>query len=176
MSFTADIKREIKGIALAPEERRAALSALLDTCAAVSAERAAFVSESEDIAEYFLGLCEEVCGVRMQVESATVDPKRERGKLTFSCGGEEAERLGEAKGYLPAGEETTAAYLRAAFLGSGSCTLPRGVGKTGYHLEMVCRSSSDAEKLCELLDASQIIGSVVLSTSRAARRSPISSL
>lgn len=162
MSFTAEIKRELRGLPLDDGDcRRAALSALLDTCAAGGAERLVFVSESEENAEYFLALCEEVCGVRMQVESATVDPKRERGKFTFSCTGEDAARLLRAKNYLPETERATAAYLRAAFLGSGSCTLPRGGNKTGYHLEIVCRSPADAAKVCDLLDASQIIGSTV---------------
>lgn len=162
MSFTADIKRELRALPRPSErERLLSLAALVRTGCAVHEGRLVFVSESEPVAEFFLALAEELCGVRMQVESASLDPKRDRDKFVFSCGGEEAQRLSAAASERAVSEEERVAFLRGAFLGSGSCTIPRGTGKTGYHFEIIFRSAEDAEELCELLDGLQIIGSIV---------------
>ena len=161
MSFTADIKRELSALPLISRERRsAALAGLLDTCGYAEGESLRFVSENETVAAFLLALTEELCGVRMQV-GASFDPKRERDKVTFLCAGEDAMTLLSCAAREPEGEEESAAYLRGAFLGSGSCTIPRGDGKAGYHLEMVLRSADGAEKLCDILDGVQIIGSTV---------------
>lgn len=161
MSFTADIKRELSALPLISRERRsAALAGLLDTCGSVEGESLRFVSENETVAAFLLALTEELCGVTMQV-GASFDPKRERDKVIFFCTGEGAKTLLGCAAREPEGEEESAAYLRGAFLGSGSCTIPRGDGKAGYHLEIVVRSPSGAEKLCEILDGVQIIGSTV---------------
>ncbi len=161
MSFTADIKRELSALPLPSRERRScALSALLDTCGAQDGDGVHFVSENETVAAFLLALTEELCGVRMQV-GASFDPKRERDKVTFLCTGEDAKKLLKCAAHEPEGEEESAAYLRGAFLGSGSCTIPRGDGKAGYHLEIIMRSAEGAEKLCEILDGVQIIGSTV---------------
>lgn len=50
---------------------------------------------------------------------------------------------------LTAGEESTRAFIRGCFLGSGTCTDPRGE----YHLELVCPTESFARGLVALLNA-----------------------
>ncbi len=163
MSFTADIKRELSALPLGTGERRfAALCGLLDTCATYADGRLNFVSENETVAAFFLALAEETCGVRPEVIAA-LDPKRERDKVTLSCRGQEAERLSAFFGREIAadGGEEDVAYLRGAFLGSGSCTIPRAASKTGYHLEIVFREEKSAEKLCDLLDGLQLLGNIV---------------
>ncbi len=161
MSFTADIKRELSALPLPTREQRfCALEGLMDTCGTTENGGVHFVSENETVAAFLCDLCEETCGVRMQV-GASFDPKRERDKVTFFCAGGDAEKLLACAAILPETEEERTAYLRGAFLGSGSCTIPRGDGKTGYHLEIVLKSAEGAEKLCDVLEGLQLIGNIV---------------
>lgn len=167
-NFTWEIKREI--LQHFPERRKsasAAVSAFLSTGGYVSVfGEVGFVSENERVAEYFLRLAE-VFGVHMLVREATRDPKRKKDKLTFFAAGEEARRLysaasPQAGGMLYLDDEDAALfYLRAAFLGGGSCTLPGGNAKTGYHLEFEFSSRETAEQFCEILATFELIGKLV---------------
>lgn len=165
MNFSDEIRREL--IKSVPKERcclLALLRAFLDTSGSMRGGRMAefsFTSENERIAAYMLGVVEKLFSVRMTVAGAVRDPKHGRDKLTFRYGGEEAGKFVEellASAQKPCCMQ---AYLCGAFLGSGSCTLPGGDKKTGYHLEFVFRSEERAEALCDLLDRLQLIGSTV---------------
>ena len=172
MNFTGEIKRDL--LKSVPEKRccrLALLAAFLDTSGYLSHGRVgmrdefSFTSEHEDIAEYLLTLAEQVFGERMTVTEAVRDPKHGRDKLTFTYAGANAgEYVEELTEYTAAQlldrECCMQAYLKGAFLGSGSCILPRGK-KTGYHLEVVFREEREATAFCELLDSLQLIGSVV---------------
>ncbi len=165
MNFSSEIRREL--MRNVPKKRccdLALLRAFLDTSGTIAQGRGggfSFTSENEDIAGYMLGIVEKLFCVRMTVEGAVRDPKHGRDKLTFSYRGEGgaafAEELLNAR-LLPCCEQ---AYLRGAYLGSGSCTLPRGDSKTGYHLEFVFRTRERALALLEILDGLQLIGSIV---------------
>lgn len=166
MNFTWEIKRDFISVKnRTAESKRAALAALLYTGGDVMPSRFDFVSENERVAEYFIGLVGELYGIRPEVKEAVFDPKRERDKLTFSCSGSAAENIigecGLADGGIPAyfyeEEETACAFVRGAFLGGGSCTLPRGGAKTGYHLEFIFPSEEYAEDFRYLLSTLDLL-------------------
>ena len=166
-NFTHDVKRDF--LQEFPESKdtcAAALSALLNTAGYRSQQGdVVFVSENECVAEFFLRLTE-VFAVRAELWTAAHDPKRQKDKLTFFCAGEEAKRLllfasPETGAFRFAeADDTALAYLRAAFLGGGSCTLPRGGAKTGYHLEFSFSGLEQAESFCEVLETFHLFGKV----------------
>lgn len=171
MNFTGEIKRELTK--RFPEKRCCALALLcgaLDTCGDYSLGRVGvrdgftFTNEHEEVAAYLLALAERTFGVRMTLAEAVKDPKHGRDKLTFTYAGSSAgEYAGEiAEHSAKRGLKPCCAvnYLKGAFLGGGSCSIPHD-GKKGYHLEIVFRETSDAEAFRELIDGLQLIGSVV---------------
>ena len=164
-NFTWEIKRELLSMKNSPCCAQAELSALLAAGGNVFAEEGVvqFISENERIAERFMRLANEVCGVRPEVVLAELDKKRERDKLTLACTGGEAERLLRAAAH-PFDRERPccrAAAARGAFLGGGSCTVPKGEGKTGYHLEFVLKEEALADRLSELLSGLEVLGKQV---------------
>ena len=54
-------------------------------------------------------------------------------------------------------EKRKIAYIRGAFLGSGSCTIPTEEGKAGYHLEIIFPLRKTANDFCDLLCEFEII-------------------
>ena len=164
-NFTNEIKRDL--LAHLPSTRAgaaAALAALLSTGASLTEDGFEVISENERVAEYFVRLAE-MFGAHPEVREATRDPKRRRDKLTIFCGGEGARKIlsltGSLHMHLAEDEEAALCYLRAAFLGGGSCTLPHGGASTGYHLECVFFTSERAEEFCELLSSFELYGKVV---------------
>lgn len=156
-TFSTEIKRDL--LLRFPKTEnavRAALSALIATSSTRQTEsEVLFVSENERIAEYFLSLAERA-QIHTEFVSANCDPKRKKDRLVFSCLGEEAKRLYQytkptAETYLSE-KEAALFYLRAAFLGGGSCTLPHEEAKTGYHLEFNFFSKETAAGMQILLE------------------------
>ena len=171
MNFTREIKREI--MKSAPEERSlgcAFLAALLETSGKTDANGFSFTSESEEVAAYLVRLAEKTFGITMSVTEAVRDPKHGRDKLTFSYSGENAAALTRelsAHGLNGEMEEDCAqSYLRGAFLGGGSCTLPGAGTKTGYHLEIVFERETAADIFIGLLYRFQVIGNVIMRNER----------
>lgn len=165
MNFTGEIRRDL--LARFPASRAgaaAALAAILSTCGARKEDGFEVVSENERVAEYFLRLVE-VFGVRPELAGASRDPKRRRDKLVFYCGGEEGMRIvrmtRSLREHLAEDEEAALCYLRAAFVGGGSCTLPKDGSSTGYHFECVFSSQTRAEEYCELLSAFELFCKLV---------------
>lgn len=176
-NFTWEIKRDL--ITERPRTERsgiAATAALLRTSGGFYLRDGGlclqFVSESERVAEYFVRLIENVYGARMELREAEYDPKREKDKLTFAYGGARVGRILSDTGFymreslvkdggIPAfvadGEDCALAFIRGAFLGSGSCTLPREGAKTGYHLEFVFSEEETAEQFRDLLAQFEIL-------------------
>ncbi len=159
MSFTQEIKREL--IKSAPQTRREGLSLFCGVLDAGGKEdgAGAFLSlESENTAEYLLSLAESM-GLPMTLTEAAYDPKHGRDKLTFFLAGE----LG-----LPAelSQTEAVAYLKGAFLGGGSLTLPRAGKKTGYHLEFEL-AAERSERFEEILDGLQFVFGVTERGERA---------
>ena len=164
-NFTNEIRRDL--LAYIPSTRSgaaAALAALLATGASLTDEGFEIVSENERVAEFFLRLAEKF-GARPEVREAMRDPKRKRDKLVIFCGGEGAKRILDAAqkvhAQLTEDDDAALAYLRAAFLGGGSCTLPHDGASTGYHLECVFFTRERAEEFCGLLSGFELFGKVV---------------
>lgn len=164
-NFTNEIRRDL--LAHPPATREgaaAALAALIATGTSLSGDGFEIVSENERVAEYFVRLTE-LFGARPEVREATRDPKRKRDKLTIFCGGKAAQDVLRMTHRLHAGlsddKEAALCYLRAAFLGGGSCTLPHVGASTGYHLECVFFTEERAEEFCELLSGFELYCKVV---------------
>lgn len=161
MSFTADIKREL--IKSYPQKRCCMLS-LLAFFILTGGERTeggfSFTGENEAVASYILRVTELLFGRQMTLTEAVRDPKHGRDKLTFAMTG--AERMtGELFSHEPQEECCARAALCGAFLGGGSCTLPRGNASKGYHLEIVFPTAESAEAFLSLLDRLQLFGGIV---------------
>ncbi len=168
MNFSGEIKREI--VKKVPQKRCCMLSLLkgfLDTSGNISLgkeERSgfSFTSENERIAKYVLGIVERLFAVPMTVAGAVRDPKHGRDKLTFLYRGEQAAAFAKELASVKRCDDCNAHYVRGAYLGSGSCTLPGEGKKTGYHLEFLLKRREDAEGMCEILSGLQLIGSILM--------------
>ncbi len=159
MSFTQEIKREL--IKSAPQTQRESLSlfcGVLDTGGRAERGGYSLAIENESTAQYLLALAESG-GARMTLTEAAFDPKHGRDKLTFFL---------EGARELPA-ERTEAerlAYLKGAFLGGGSCTLPHTGKKTGFHLEFEL-PPANTERFATVLDELQFVYGVTERGERA---------
>ncbi len=174
MSFTTDLKKEIINRFLAESktegEKKAAFSAFVRTSGALGVQEGEptffLVSETEYVAEFFMRIFVETFGAELSVTHAVMDRMSGRDKLVLLCpsgkgretlsalrllkkGGEDF-REGLCK-ILTKGEDRKIAYIRGAFLGGGSCTLPTD-GGTGYHLEIVFNEKKTAKDFCLMLD------------------------
>lgn len=174
MSFTTDLKKEIVSRFVSDSktegEKKAALSAFVRTSGALGVQENGptffLVSETEYVAEFFMRIFAETFGAELFVTHAVMDRMSGRDKLVLLCpsglgkevlsalrllkrGGEDF-REGIC-GMLVKGEERKIAYIRGAFLGGGSCTLPAS-GTTGYHLEIVFNEKKTAKDFCLMLD------------------------
>ncbi|MBQ8686047.1 MAG: DNA-binding protein WhiA [Clostridia bacterium] len=185
MSFTTDIKKEIvsKSAALSRgglAAKKASVSAFVRTSGALGVKDGAptffLVSETETVAEFFMQLFSEVFSVELFVTHATRDRKSGRDKLVMQCPPAEAtatlDRLGLLKrdksgiregiaASLIKSEEQKLAYIQGAFLGGGSCILPKASGGSGYHLEIVFDDRQTAKDFCELLVEMELIAKLV---------------
>lgn len=183
INFTGEIKRELvrNGFENACC-KTAALSAFLRVTGSIvrSADGVGFefVTESESVAEYFIGLAEELFGAELQIVQAGTDRRNGRGRLVFRCLSERslyilfelgiAERDGgtlslrfDIGEYLLENECCKRAFVAGAFCGSGSCTLPKEDGSGGYHLEVVFSYPSLAEEYLALLEGFDILAKCV---------------
>ncbi len=180
MNFTSDVKKEIIARGSVPGrrgegERKAAISAFLRTSGDVGLREGEpvfyFVSETENVAEFFMSLFFETFGVELYVSHATMDKMSGRDKLVLQCPKEKAAEIAKALGLvkktgdirdgisstLISTDERKASYIRGAFLGGGSCTVPTESGKTGYHLEFVFTNKKIAREFCDLLAEFELI-------------------
>ncbi len=182
-NFTSGIKREfLNKKPRTRQGRTAVFSAFVRTggCISFTQEGLGFflVTESEKIAEYYIALAEELYGVNC-VANASADRLRGRDKLTVAYNGEKAYDIlidagiferGETGSYelysgipsrIVADEESRLAYIRGAFLGGGSCTLPRAGARTGYHLEFVFAHEETARDFASLLASYELIAKII---------------
>ena len=175
-NFTDEIRKDI--LSEYPEKkccRLAMLNALLTTSGTwdrdicgIRPSMFSFTFESERVSEYVLELIERTFSVTMSVKGAERDPKNGRDKLTFAYEGERAGAIIReilSHGLYHIGDPfrpcCAAAYVKGAFLGGGSCTLPRTGAKTGYHLEFIFSKIEDADFFRELLDNLQILSNKI---------------
>ena len=178
MSFSSGVKEELVRIRLKTEQqRKSQLSGLALSCGALSIRRGGTgltlstetLSVGKLIATLALSLYD------LDAEVGVTEREQRRAPLTVvTLSGADAETMLRETGVLvpvsnadksagaealtigdavpaafTADEECVRAFLRGAFLGSGSCADPR----RGYHLEIVLRADALAESLCALLAA-----------------------
>lgn len=173
MSFTSDIKKEIitKGV----DELLPCISAFVKTSGTVGIKdgKPAFflVSETENVAEFFMSAFAEALGVELYITNATWDKMSGRDKLLLQCPAAKTQevmeklRLLKKTGEIREGisrtlvstEEKKLAFIKGAFLGGGSCMIPSESKKTGYHLEWVFSDRKAARDFCEILDEVELI-------------------
>ena len=184
VNFTREIKRELvrRGIENACC-RTAALSAFLRVTGSVlrSGPRLGFefVTESERTAEFVIGMLEDLFGAELKVVRAEADARNGRDRLVFQCLSDRSlyilqelgivERTGDSitlkmkiDPYLIENDCCKRAYILGAFLGSGSCTLPRlEDARSGYHLEIVFSGAGMADSFLALLAEYEILAKCV---------------
>ncbi len=168
MSFSSSAKEDLVKIRLKSDSARlATLSGLVHTCGALTIGRgrgASFTTETLAVGKLIVSLATALYSLEPTVELSERERRRPLTLVTLL--GDDAERLLLDTGLLlrkagaftigeivPAAllsdDECRRAFLRGAFLGSGSCTNPY----RGYHLEIVTRSDAFAEQLCAVLAA-----------------------
>lgn len=173
MSFTSDIKKEIitKGI----KNPLPCLSAFVKTSGTVGVKDGEpsffLVSETENVAEFFMTAFAECLDTELFITNATWDRMSGRDKLLLQCPATKTQeamkklRLLKKSGEIREGicarlvatEEKKIAYIKGAFLGGGSCIIPSESGKTGYHLEWVFSDKKAARDFCSVLDEVELI-------------------
>ena len=187
MNFTSDIKKELianslkawqksKAQEVAETCKRSALSAFVRTSGELEILEGLpsfyIVSETENVAEFFISLFMELFQVELSVSNATMDKKSGRDKLILRCPSKEARRILQTLELLRKSEdvfkdkisskllkypESEIFYIIGAFLGGGSCTVPSENGKSGYHLEFVFSDRKIAKEFCSLLWENEIL-------------------
>ncbi|MBQ2740346.1 MAG: DNA-binding protein WhiA [Clostridia bacterium] len=184
MNFTLEVKKEIINRSLAKKRtleeaiaaKKAALSAFIRTSGQLGFYEGLpnffITTETERVAEFFTSLFYDVFGFELSV-SAHHNKLSGRDKLLLTCPATECKRVlkdlgllrdkGDGfKAWIPSAlvrsDESKAAYIRGAFLGSGSCILPSEENGTGYHLEIVFGEEGIADEFCGLLEDFELFG------------------
>ncbi len=168
MSFSSSAKEDLVKIRLKSDSiRLAQLAGLVHTCGALTIGRgrgAAFSTETLAVGKLIVSLADALYSLETTIELS--ERERRRPLTLVTLVGDDAEKLLLDTGLLtnesgefsigetvPArlltDDESRRAFLRGAFLGSGSCTNPY----RGYHLEIVARSEAFAEQLISILSA-----------------------
>ncbi len=184
-NFTEEIKNEITSMPISGKCcKMAALSAFIRTSGSVISRDGKFgfeiVTENEGTAEFFADILESSFGLHLTVAGAKFDVLSGRDKLTFECVGDDAQNLLFDLGIITKGDDGVylnfgiderliekdcckIAYIKGAFLGGGSCTLPDEdvYSRTGYHFEVVFSHKTAASEFCELLCSFEILAKLV---------------
>lgn len=184
-NFTEEIKNEITRFPL--DDRHcmlAAISAFIRTSGSVISRNGEFgfeiTTENENTAEFVIDMLENTFKLHPTVSGAKFDAMGGRDKLTFECVGKNAQRLlGELcivkedkdglmlsfgiDDKLIERDCCKAAFIKGAFLGGGSCTLPeeRVYSRTGYHFEIIFSNKITAGDFCSLLCDFEILAKLV---------------
>lgn len=184
-TFTEELKNEI---ILKPIEREccriAFLSAYIRTSGSIISANGNYgfeiVTENERTAEFVCDLFETVFATPLSVSAADIDLKSGRGKLKFECVSEKSCEILDKLGILQmhgdgvslvfgvsdkliVDEDCMSAYIKGAFLGGGSCTLPeeQTYSRTGYHFEVIFSNRITASDYCELLCEFEVLAKLV---------------
>ncbi|NLI54074.1 MAG: DNA-binding protein WhiA [Clostridiales bacterium] len=168
MSFSSSAKEDLVKIRLRTDlVRLAELAGIAHTCGALTIGRgrgAVFTTETLAVGKLIVSLASALYTLEPTIELSERERRRPLTLVTLL--GDDAERLLFDTGLLltEAGEfrigetvpeellgddECRRAFLRGAFLGSGSCTNPY----RGYHLEIVARSDAFSAQLLAVLVA-----------------------
>jgi DNA-binding protein WhiA len=165
MSFSSKAKENIvKARIRTSKARLAQLSALTLTCGALHVGRgrgAVYTTETLAVGKQVLSLAGSLYDLESVIELSERERRRPLTVVTLT--GKDAQRLlldtgmllsaeggyrlgSSAPEALLSGVEAQRAFLRGAFLGSGSCSDPY----RGYHLEIVARTEELARQICAL--------------------------
>ena len=184
-NFTEEIKAEI--MRAAPEDDKCALaflSAFVRTSGSIVSSGGKFgfeiVTENEQTANYVIDIIEKIFSLEVQRVDPQLDMLSGRDKFIFDCVGDGALELLVKMGVIARDEEgislrfgidkaltngdaCRSAYLKGAFLGGGSCTLPdeQTYSRTGYHFEVVFSNRITAGDFCELLCDFEVLAKLV---------------
>lgn len=184
-NFTEEIKNEI--ISSPVSSRNGAICMLLAfirTSGSIISRGGTYgfeiITENERTAEFVTDLLENTFDLHVMVTDAKFDLLSGRDKLAFECVsvysqkllielgivGEDAEgkylKLG-SDDITEYGEDGMISYLKGAFLGGGSCTLPdeETYSRTGYHFEIVFSNKSTADGLCDIMAEFEVLSKLV---------------
>lgn len=184
-SFTEEIKNEIMQTTFGKECCKIAfLSAFIRTSGSIVSRGGVcgfeIITENERTAEYINALFESAFGCSLSVKEAKIDSMSGRDKLTFECVSPQSAVILEKLGIIKREQDGLSlifgidedivssdccktAYLKGAFLGGGSCTLPteQTYSSTGYHFEIVFSNKMTAGDFCELLCDFEILARLV---------------
>ncbi|MEA4912972.1 MAG: DNA-binding protein WhiA [Christensenella sp.] len=168
MSFSSSAKEDLAKIRLKSDSvRLAQLAGLVHTCGALTIGRgrgAAFTTETLAVGKLIVSLADALYSLEPTIELS--ERERRRPLTLITLVGDDAEKLLLDTGLLTnesgefsigetvpvrllSDDDCRRAFLRGAFLGSGSCTNPY----RGYHLEIVARSEVFAAQLISMLSA-----------------------
>ena len=185
LTFTEELKNEIMSAPIGDGQSKIAfLSAFIRTSGSIISADGNYgfeiVTESERTAEFICDTFEAVFNSPLYVSDATKDMKSGRDKLKFACLGDGSdkilEKLGLIRRYsdgigicfgieddLIPDEDSMIAYIKGAFLGGGSCTLPeeQTYSRTGYHFEVVFSNRVTAADYGELLCGFEVLAKLV---------------
>lgn len=184
-NFTEEIKNEIMDSGIEGELCKLAfLSAFIRTSGSIISKSGCFgfeiVTENERTAEFLSEMLERDFGISLARAGIEFDKFTGRDRLTIACVDEKTTNFltrlkiikNSADGVslifgiddgLVAGENCVAAYLKGAFLGGGSCTLPdeNSYSRTGYHFEVVFSNKITAGDFCDLLCSLDVLAKLV---------------
>jgi DNA-binding protein WhiA len=184
MNFTADIKKEIISRKIGKkgnvDEKKAAFSAFVRTSGVVGIADGTptffLVSETENVAEFFTAEFSSVFSCELSVTHATMNKMSGRDKLVLQCPPQATPQIlkelallkrdgkqikeGIARSLIKTDGQKIA-YIKGAFLGGGSCTLPVDGKNVGYHLEIVFSDKQTARDFCDLLAEFELIAKLV---------------
>lgn len=177
MSFSADIKEELCRIRVKNAgERRALLAGLTQTCASLRLSRTPEVFYQSESASVIRTIAQLTTSLYALEASSTIKEQEHRKTplSVVTLSGADCKRLLVDTGVLherdgglsfikqiPLGLVSDPvcrkAFLRGAFLGSGSCSAP----SSGYHLEIVCRTRAFAEAIAAQIGSLGLIAKCI---------------
>ncbi len=188
LNFTEEIKNEI--ISTDISDKNAFLSAFIRTSGSIICKNGLFgfeiVTENERTAEFLTETLEEDYGITLTVSNAKYDLMIGRDKLAFECCDKNTEAFLKKIGVVGedgdgnflifsiddsvfSSENSKTDYIKGAFLGGGSCTLPDEeiFSRTGYHLEVVFSNKLTASDFCDLLCEFEVLAKLVARKDKA---------
>ncbi|MCH5148509.1 MAG: DNA-binding protein WhiA [Clostridiales bacterium] len=182
-NFTEEIKNEIVSSPVSDRgSMLAMLSAFIRTSGSVILRDGNFgfeiITENEKTAEFFIDMLENSFGLSLIVSGAKFDLLSGKDKLAFECVDEKSDKLLYELGIVKQNKNGTffdftiddkiiseveykIAFIKGAFLGGGSCTVPSSEGRTGYHFETVFTKKQTADGFCEILCDFEILAKLV---------------
>lgn len=162
MSFSTNIKNEISNIAYSKSETMAELSAILNIAGNISKDEISILTENPSVARRIYKLIKDLYHINIIMEKDKVSINKKnllieikiQEKVNFILNdlcliNSNNSRKKVPKDYIVAELEEKKAYLRGAFLISGSINDPK---TSRYHMEFVISNKSTGEFVNKLLN------------------------